>query len=291
MAASEHPHYHARREAMAAKNDLQRWQRRWAELAGVAIDARGYVRDAAANFRRPLSVAAAAAFGRSSEQEPGRTRPARLRAVFSSAALVANVFDYWSGRDLGPLLAALEAPGDAARLEFEAPFPTGLEGDPPAVDVALRLSSGGILAIESKFSEWLVRRPRNKAVLKTKYFPARQRIWQSAGLPACQALAEDVQAGRSRFKHLHAAQLLKHALALALAAPGRFSLLYLYYDWPGRVAVVHAAEIAAFAARVGAETGFRALTYQELYRRLRGSGDVDADYLGYLGQRYFGGAR
>jgi hypothetical protein len=273
----------------AAKKDLERSQRRWAESAGIALDARGYLRDEAANFRVPLSPGARAGLDRGSERTPYPSRPARTWALHSSAALVANVFDHWSGRDAGPLLRALGRAEPHAGLTFEEPLPTGLEGDPPAADVALRFADGALLAIESKFSEWLVRRPRNKAEFKAKYFA--QAWWELRGLPRCQALANDIQRGARRFKWLHAAQLLKHALGLVTCAPGAGALCYLYYDWPAREAVEHRAEIESFAAAIDAALPFTALSYQTLFAALSADPAVDVAYLDYLRARYFADVR
>jgi len=274
----------------AAKKDLERRQRRWAETAGVAFDARGYVREEAANFRVPLSAGARSGFDRGSERKPYASRPARTWALHSSAALVANVFDHWTGRDLRPLLRAFGRSEERADLTFEEPLATGLEGDPPSADVALRFAGGGLLAIESKFSEWLVRRPRNKVEFKAKYFPAGERLWEARALPRCEALAADIQSGARRFKWLHATQLLKHALGLATSAPGG-ALCYLYYDWPAREAEAHRTEIEAFAAAIDASLPFTALSYQSLFAALCAEPSVDRDYLDYLQTRYFAVAR
>jgi hypothetical protein len=269
------------------KKDLQRRQRRWAESAGVAHDSLGFVRELEANLRAPLSAATRAAFERGSELEPRSARPARIAALHSSAALVANVFDYWSARDTSGLSAALGFAREPCTLSFEEAFPTGVDGEPPYIDVALRFGSGRIVAIESKFSEWLARRRPSRVDLKPKYFAAARALWRGAGLPLCQELADDVRAGRERFAHCNAAQLLKHALGLARAAGARFELRYLYYDWHGRQAAAHRAEIERFGLRVGGEIRFTASTYQDLFRALRRDPAVDADYLNYLGRRYF----
>jgi hypothetical protein len=293
------------------RKELERQQRRWADSAGVEHDARGFVRDFAANLRVPMSAATRAAFARGSELTPRGTRPARIAALHSSAALVANVFDHWSARDVAPLVAALGLGADAATLFFEEPLATGVEGDPPTSDVVLRCGLGRVVAIESKFGEWLVRRASNRADLKPKYFPAGRALWREAGLPACQVLAEDLRDGRERFKHLHAAQLLKHALGLARAAGGApearavaeprevaeprgaaeprgsHELRYLYYEWPREPAPAHRAELERFARRVGAEIAFSASTYQDLYRALAADARVDRAYLEYLRARYF----
>jgi hypothetical protein len=269
------------------KKDLERRQRRWADSAGVAHDARGFVRDLDANLRVPLSDATREGYLRGSELTPRHTKPARIAALHSSAALVANVFDYWCGRDTAPLAAALGCGRDHAALSFEEPVPTGVEGEPPLVDVMLRWPSGRRVAIESKFCEWLTRRPRNKAPFKPKYFHADRALWREHGLPGCQELADELRAGARRFKHLHAAQLLKHALGLARAGRAPVELRYLYYDWVGPEGAAHRDEISRFAALVGREIGFAASTYQQLFAALRREPLVDASYLDYLRTRYF----
>jgi restriction endonuclease-like protein len=272
---------------LASRKDLERQQRRWAEAAGVDYDARGYVRDLALNLRAPLDATAHAELARGSELEATTARPARLWSLTSSGALVVNVFDYWRGHDTAPLAAALGLPQGSPTISYEEPLPTGLEGDPPTADVALRWPSGRIAAIESKFCEWLVRRPRNKAVFKRKYFPPGGEVWSAAGLPRCQELAADIDAGRERFRWLHAAQLLKHALGLARLAAPATTLVYLYYDWPSREATEHAAEVARFARRIAPDCDLRALTYQALYAALEAAEPLDSRYRTYLTQRYF----
>jgi hypothetical protein len=272
----------------SSQTDLKRGQRRWADAHGVRYDARGYVRQLAANLREAPTSGALAELTRGSELTATSARPPRMFSLTSSAALVANVFGHWRERDATPLLAALGLDADGgARLALEEPLPTGLAGDPPLADVALRWPSGRVVAIESKFGEWLVRRPRNKSAFKEKYFPPTKPVWSAAGLPHCQALAEDLQSGRERLKFLNAAQLLKHALGLAKSGAPRSALLYLYYDWPGREAAMHRSELDRVLPRVVPEIDLRAVTYQDLYRALAAAAGVDRDYLGYLSERYF----
>jgi hypothetical protein len=272
----------------SARKDFERRQRRWADAAGVDYDSRGYVREPAANCWRPLAGAVLAQFERGSELTPGSKTQARMCSLRSSAALVANVFDYWRDRDNAALVTALGLHGGAAEVSFEEPLPTGLEGEPPLADVLLRWPSGRIAAIESKFGEWLVRRPHNKAVFKAKYFPAGSAVWAAAGLVRCQALAAAIQEGRERFKFLHAAQLLKHALGLARSGAREHCLVYLYYDWPGREAEAHRAELDRLAALLRPEIDLRVLTYQALFRSLCAEPSAAAvDYRRYLAQRYF----
>jgi hypothetical protein len=274
---------------VSSKTDVLRRQRRWADARGVHYDASGCVRDLAANLRVPLEGIVLTELTRGSELAPGVTRPPRIQSLCSSAALVVNVFGYWRERDAAPLARALglEAAG-AVRLSLEEPLPTGVPGDPPLADVALRYPSG-LVAIESKFAEWLVRRPRNKSGLKDKYFAAGRQFWADAGLPRCQELAEDLRAGRERYTFLHTAQLLKHALGLATGGERRPTLVYLYYDWPGREARVHAAELERARARLGGEIALHVRTYQELHGALAALPGIERDYLDYLAQRYFSG--
>jgi hypothetical protein len=284
---------------LSPRKDLARQQRRWAESAGIDYDARGFVRDLDSNLRVPLAAATRAAFARGTELTRRQSQPARIAALYSSAALVANVFDHWSALDAAPLVAALGLGAEHVTLAFEEPLATGVEGEPPTSDVVLRCESGSIVAIESKFGEWLVRRAPNRADLKPKYFT--RAFWADAGLPRCQRLAEDLRAGREQFKHLHAAQLLKHALGLArqkhgsTAGAGRgagaatHELRYLYHEWPRAPAVVHRAELERFAAYVGAEIRFSVSTYQDLYCALAADVRVDRAYLEYLRVRYFRG--
>jgi hypothetical protein len=273
---------------VTGKTALLRAQRRWADARGVRYDAYGCVRDLADNLCAPLAAATLEELERGSELTPYATRPARLYSLASSAALVLNVFGHWRDRDAAPLERALGvAGGRVARLTFEEPLPTGLAGDAPTTDVALELDDGRYVAIESKYAEWLVRRPRSKQVFKDKYFPQGAGVWSAAGLPACQALAEDLQAGRERLKFLHAPQLLKHALGLANSGKRSSVLIYLYYDWPAREAATHRAELERVVARLGRELELHVLTYQALFASLRAASGVDARYLDYLTQRYF----
>jgi hypothetical protein len=292
---------------LSPRKDLERQQRRWAESAGIDYDARSFVRDFDANLRVPLRAATRAAFARGTELTPRKSQPARIAALYSSAALVANVFDHWSARDTVPLATALGLGAERAQLAFEEPLAMGVEGDPPTSDVVLRCESGRIVAVESKFGEWLVRRSSNRMDLKPKYFVGGRAFWSEQGLPRCQQLAEDLRMGRARFKHLHAAQLLKHALGLARTArpnteggtwpdthagppsagTARYELRYLYYEWPRGPAAAHRAEIERFAECVCAEIRFSASTYQDLYRALDADARVDRTYLGYLRTRYF----
>lgn len=276
------------------KREVVKSQRRWARSAGIRVDDRGDVDPYETNLCRPLAPTTLAAFtsGDGAELKPQGKRPAKMCALHSSAALAVNVFDYWVDNDAGPLLKSLGIDGSLeAPPQFEQQFRTGLIGNPPNLDVVLELDSGITVAIESKFTEWMTPKRKARPAFKDKYFEGGSRLWERAGLPACQALAEDLKSGAEFFRLLDAPQLLKHALGLATQRPGRFALYYLYFDSASSRGEQHRSEVAMFASRVGHEFGFRAITYQDLYHALRREPETDAVYLAYLGARYFPGIR
>jgi Restriction Endonuclease associating with ARP len=277
---------------VSSRSRIVEQQKAWALGAGLRVIAPGYLESVEANLRLPMAPRTLAAFQaeEAAELKDFPRYPAKLRALFSSAALVVNVFEHWAGRDAGPLLSALGITGSAQRIDFEARFPISPDGTPPNVDVCIALADGRSIGIESKFTEWHVPRRPAKIRFKDKYFPDGAKLWTSRGLPGCQALAEELQDGRTRYRFFYATQLLKHALGMATQCSGGIGIYYLYYDWSGPAAREHRREIERFAGRVGTELGFQALSYQELFARLRQSvPPVEADYLAYLQARYFGG--
>jgi hypothetical protein len=209
-------------------------------------------------------------------------------ALISSSALAVNVFDYWTGRELAPLVLALGVDGSARSFEFEGQLPTGAGGIPPNLDVLFHLQSGGLLGVESKFTEWMAPKSRMGASIDP-YVDEGDSYWKTAGLPACDLLARAIQAsGEPPFRHLDAPQLLKHALGLRRAAKdgAEWHLRYLYLDRPCPARERHEREITIFSNAVGAELHFSAIAYQELIRSLVYAGAVDVYYEAYLRDRY-----
>ena len=270
---------------MATEQDIIKdAQQAWAKSNGKSFDSKGYVGTVKDNLRRCLSDSAWKAFERGAGSEPKK----HMRALHSSSALAANFFDYWTDGDEAILLWALGVDGDSVRsLDFEATFPTGLGGTPPHLDVAITLDSGYVIAIECKFIEPLGRSTKGKGEFTASYFPPSGGLWKEAELPECQALAEELDAKRLRFEYLDPGQLLKHALGLATRLGDKFSLYYLYYDGKGDRSEAHKREITYFNDRVGDEIRFKAITYQDVFHKLKLSEQVDPGYLGYLGSRYF----
>ena len=269
---------------MRTQHDILEAQKAWAESNGIPVDSKGYVHVLESNLREPLSAHAREGF----ERGAGSELTGHMMALHASSALVANFFDYWTERDKAPLLSGLEIDASEAKsLDFEKQLRTGLEGTPPHLDVAINLTSGGVVGVESKFTEHLLRSTIGKSKFTPAYFPKFRGLWAAKGMPVCQVFADELSDHKHRFEFLDPWQLLKHALGLAKALGNEFSLYYLYYDWAGDEAETHKREVQRFADRVGDEVGFKALTYQEVYARLRASGQAETDYLDYLGARYF----
>jgi hypothetical protein len=274
---------------VASRSLLLRRQRRWARKAGKTgktIDAAGYLAAVSDNLRQPLSVPAQSDFAArgGGEFHDGSRHVARMRAVHSSTALAVNVFDHWNTTDPALLAEALGLSGPIRRMVFEPHLPTGLAGNPANPDILLELGSGALVAIECKFSEWLLPKRERAGVFHDRYFPPAQGAWRKAGLPACQLLADDLQSGREYFRYLDARQLLKHALGLKAAQAEKTTLLYLYFDWPGCLGDLHRAEIERMTGRTGAEMALRTLSYQSLVLAM---GVLPAlDYRAYLETRY-----
>ena len=274
---------------MSTKSQLQLHQFDWATTAACSPDIRGYLASYELNLFQPLSKEAHRAFteGSGSELLPKEGRPAKMAALHSSSALAVNAFDYWAGKPLSSIASALGIEQTPANLRFEAQFPTGLGGTPPNLDLAFTYPNGHILGVESKFSEWLTPKPSNKQYFKEKYFQEGKFLWTQAGLPNTQELADRLQKHEQVFRHLDAAQLLKHMLGLATAAPGQTSLYYIYYDCPGQESSIHRSEIEEFASLIGKDMKFYWASYQQFFGRLRTDlGDSHQQYMNYVTERY-----
>jgi hypothetical protein len=263
-------------------------QREWALGRGIALDASDYTLDLADNLFVQLSAAARDEFAGGDGDELGRPgERGKMQALHSSSALACNVFEYWRDRDASALAASL---GSTAPLQigFERKYPTGLRGNAPNLDVVLRPASGRVVAIECKFLEpYAAHGPG----FKEKYFEASPGLWEDAGYPRCQALAQALYSGECTFRWLYAEQLLKHILGLARWGDA-WRLLYLWYQVPGPAGPEHAAEADQFA-RVVTEDGidFAVLSYQTLFKELRERARYDdRAYVDYLGERYFAGS-
>jgi len=274
---------------MSSLTDLIAHQKNWAAANGLASDEKGYLSVIEQNLFQAMNNRTRQSFidGSGDELEDSSSRPAKMKALYSSSALVVNVFDYWVSHDKTALSIAMNFDDDIVRIRFEEKFPTGLKGTPPNLDVVLELSGGQFVGIESKFSEWLTPKSASEKPFAPSYFRGNTLMWQKNGLSKTQILAEDVAAGKESFRYLDVAQLLKHSLGLSNRLGRNFSLHYMYYDWPGAESIDHAREINKFSSFVGSELNFRAISYQEFFRCLSIADNVHRAYRDYLRDRYF----
>lgn len=224
--------------------------------------------------------------GDGSELEPTGSRPPKMRALLSSSALAANVFDYWRDKDAGSLGVALGLAASIRSLRFEVKcknYPVPPRS--PNLDVMLDLADGSRVAIESKFTEPYGSKSR---ALSPRYFPKGRTLWADGGLPGAQVVADGVG---QHWKSLDAAQLLKHMLGLACdRSEAATTLLCLWFDAGTAEAHAHREELARFARAVdGDRVRFRSMTYQELFANLLRTADLRSSaYHRYLAERYFG---
>lgn len=218
-------------------------------------------------------------------------RPAKMQALHSSSALGVNIFDYWRAcDDLSVITSACGLSSRCrifgGRIQFEQKF--FIESRfpfAPNIDVVIYPDSGSHVcyAIECKFTEAYSN--RGHGGIDPKYLEKAEN-WN--GLEETKRLAEDISPEDHRFQILHAAQLIKHILGLSQRfRPGKFRLLYLYYDAYREDGWRHSQEIEDFTDIVRSDgVSFKHTTYQEVIARLAEYRDLHPDYVSYLTERY-----
>ncbi len=270
---------------MSALKQILARQRAWAESRGIELDPPDYTARLEDNLYSKLSERTLEEYGRAAGQELVDSRagkPAKMRALESSSALVLNVFEHLRQTNLKAIGTILNIAGPVAEVRFEATFPTGLHGTPPTLDVAVTGRSGHVCGVESKFCE-PYRSKGKRDPFAASYFPDRPGLWEARGLPRCEQLARDLRDRSITFDYLDAAQLLKHALGL-FTQEEQATLLNLWYD-EGTEGHTLQQELAVFAEQVDPRLGFRSFSYQELQHRIREISD--SDHVQYLDDRYF----
>ena len=213
----------------------------------------------------------------------GKELEGHMRALHSSSALAVNFFLWWRmSKNVPSLAKALGYQPLYYRLEFEKTHkkPEGIGGIRPHLDVELR----GVLnsvAIEAKFTEPY---QRIRKSLKSAYIE--NDIWGS--YKGCKKLAQAIVSEKEVFEYLDAPQLLKHILGLKTDYKEKgFELIYLWYDYPSEEAENHIKEMKVFDKYVDGEVNIRDMTYQNLFDAVKDIPDIDDNYIGYLGKRYF----
>lgn len=215
-----------------------------------------------------------------------------MQALHSSAAMAVNLFQYWLGnRDFSTLAKLLDVPsGGIEAVGFERKYPVCADwkdrgfNAPPHLDLGVDYKNGGRVGVECKLFEPYGR--LQHAPLRPPYLALKD-AWK--GIPACRALAEELNEGEAGFGRLGPAQLLRHVLGLRFGAPAdKVRLLYLYLDAPGDEAAEQRAEITRFQERIADDpVRFIAMTVQEfILRAVDRCGQEHGEYVSYLTDRY-----
>ncbi|MBC6442802.1 MAG: hypothetical protein GDA53_06720 [Rhodobacteraceae bacterium] len=234
---------------------------------GIPFDTKGYVGD----FRHTLLPQV---LPRDFEQDllagDGNELATKFRAIHSSSGLAVNCLAPFRRRMSDMVIPAQPA---FDTLRFEHKCPTGLRGTPPNLDVVL---SGihGVVGIESKLTEYLARENARALDTLASYEKGITDWRRNQGYFAALLHLRECP---DHYRHLHAAQLIKHAFGLARSFPRRpVTLLYLFWEPanPGACSVcaAHRKEVEEFRGRVAGSTpAFEAMSYPELWHFWQGN--------------------
>lgn len=220
----------------------------------------------------------------------GKELDSKMRALYSSSALVVNVFEYWrQANRISEVARACGAPAGINDMAFERRHKIGNLGT-SHLDIEFSGEKVKPFAIEAKFMEphQVTKRTQRNNTNMDKYL-AQAKLWQR--LDKCQELAVEIleqEGKKTRYEYLDAPQLIKHILSLSYHYnPNGFTLLYLWFDCDTEEARKHNQEINRFHDYIKGEVDFRTMTYHELYKSIRALPAVDERYLEYIGSRYF----
>jgi hypothetical protein len=183
--------------------------------AGLPHDKKGYAADSQVNLIPGVTTDMIQA---DYDNGSGKEWLSKIRAIHSSAALVANTFGQWKTKP--SQLTFLNVTGfNLVRLEAQCR--SGLGGTPPNLDVLLQ-SQDTVFGIESKLLEPLTQKmPHFAASYSRKRLPLCEDAWWS--------LLEEVRQWPPA--HLDAAQLIKHYLGLRKQFYGIQKVVLVYLFW------------------------------------------------------------
>ena len=199
----------------------------------------------------------------------------------SSAALAVNAFGWFIDRPkLLPALPGTTGVGEVQRVEVEycAKFPWS-HGRHPWLDAAV-LTETHLIGVESKRFEPF--RDTKSVSLSSAYD---RPVWGD-NMKRYSKVCDDLRQGALRFKHLDAAQLVKHGFGLVTEGKriGRLPVLYYIFAEPNMRAgqnisceqhARHREEIASFTLAVaGDEVAFASASYHEWLDRWYDRGEL-----------------
>ena len=190
----------------------------------------------------------------------GQELKRKSRAPHSSTVLAVNTFEPWRAH-----CAELELAGVRSfkKIAFEKKCPTGLDGNPPHVDLVAE-TTNAVVAVESKCLEYL--NPDRRKL--THFAPSYRELADEYGERSWFRYAFE---GTPSLRHLNMAQLVKHWLGICQVYRDRtVTLLYIYWEPENWHQVPecrrHRYEIQDFADRVaGDAVSFDAMSYRDIW--------------------------
>lgn len=252
----------------------------WANGNLISLDSKNYVVNLEDNFyNKHISQSTT----NDINQGSGNETKGKLRALWSSTALVVNFFEYWKNENRISAISSLFGISGANTIKYESKHPTGLSGGPANLDIEF---FGGDMpvAIESKFLE-PYSKSKNSELFKESYFQ-NDLIWLN--MPACRTLAVDLNKGSIVYTYLAAEQLIKHIISLTKEyGTDGFTLYYLWFDIKSQGAEEHRNEIESFKSKIDLSINFKSMTYNELFKTMQTQLKSDNSYRQYLQSRYF----
>lgn len=198
--------------------------------------------------------------GQGGELEASDRRPPKFHAAHSSSALAVNTFGVFRR---SPESLTLAGEGGFSSLEFEYPCPTGAGRGVANLDV-LAQTDRCVVAVESKLCEFLRQKP-------AQFSPKYDRIVQASADRSWAVLFEDLKRKPDEYRHVDAAQLVKHYLGLRNKfANQKTVLVYLFWEPTNATRYdtyrVHAEEAAGVTERLaGSNVPVVAMRYSELW--------------------------
>lgn len=207
----------------------------------------------------------------------------KFRSPESSAALAVNCFGWFISHPLRfPALPGIEAdnPVEMVDIEFTARFPWA-GGRHPWLDAVVQTPQV-LIGVESKRFEPF---RDNKSVSMSSAYD--KPVWGDK-MGRYEAMRDKLRSGAALFRHLDAAQLVKHAFGLVTEARRRSRRPALYYIFaepacrdgkpvPPSDIARHRQELSDFAAAVeGDEVSFHAGSYREWISTWPNDDDVQA---------------
>ncbi|MFC1981251.1 hypothetical protein ACFLVN_03305 [Chloroflexota bacterium] len=212
-----------------------------------------------------------------------------MRALYSSSALLVNVFEYWRRvQRVVDIAVACGASQGMTDMVFEKKHKIANLGT-PHLDIEFTGESEIPFAVEAKFTEpYQVNVTQRNDTNLDKYL-AKEVLWQ--GISKCKVLAKVIfeeEGKKTSYKYLDTPQLIKHILGLSYRYKSNgFTLLYLWWDCSTNASKGLNDDIQRFSNAIKDEISFKSMTYQELFYNIRNIPGADKSYTDYLGERYF----